>query len=1471
MALGPIVGQVSIKAAPDTRGFRDDLRDKLRRIEKQIKPIQVKTKVDTLQLRRELLSAVRDTNVTTRGNDAYRVKVGLKVDEANLEKVRKELERWRDKLSPLEVEVRPKMLTGAVSLVRTRLEILTRPRTVPIIPEVSNVAYAKAAAAIAALSGGRALADVGEDFLDFVGGLDRALPRLATMSTVLLNITGYAMTAASNTLTFAASLATTAQAGLALPGILGGIAFGLGATFAVLKDFKKELPEVGKRFKALQDSMSERFWRIAKEPIRDFINNLFPEFESGMNRTATSLGKFFKSLAGSSSGVLRGEIGSMFDDLNESIEIAAKHTRSFVGIIEKLGSLGAKQLPKLAGYVGDIADRFDNWLGRNEASGRLQEMIDNGVQALQDLGGVIAETSRLFAGLAKAAEAAGGSTLATARNSLKAAADTVNSPEFQNGMTRAFIGAHNAMSEIANESGPAFRRFLLRVTDILNTGLPIAGRTAGKALSAIFDALDTDKVEGTVINVLKTLERSIDRLSPAIGPAVDAFASIIDAAALVGDQIVQNLVPALETLAPKVASIADDLTPLIEALGTGLGTVIKSVSKVLSVMPNSLILVGLGFVAARAAAAKFGGSMVLASAAFSKFMFQATRFLQVAPAIGTSIYRLGQAAQHASTSTIAARNSAGSYFKSLAGGAAQIGAMAVLTTGLADKAGLTNTAMLALAGSIAGLPGAIAGGVIGFIADMVSGFNGLNKTVRNLRDNLADNGSAFEENSKAINSALDDVIARQQKVATYGDLTNIFNKDTWITLASAITGTEDPLDKAERQLNELLVQQSEMKNTALALANAISGKCNVSLEKLAKITESTAPIMAKLGYTWESLSKMSFESQQRAFEEIATAMRKADSEAGRVQNLTDAISDLNDPLVSTKDSADSLSRALDDLLSPTLDAEAATDKWRESIRGLQEGLKNTAGFKAQTAAAAANRQVTRDYVADTMAMLTARAQSGQSAEQVAKALLRSRDALIREGQAAGISKEAITARADAMGLTPTLVKTIFDAVGVELTAEQIKKLGIKANDLDGKKVNLETDVKDNATPKISSLLDTVLNIFPKKVSTVTPDLNPFKQSMEEQSGVIASNAKTQGNSIGTNLTAGFVGGIDIDAAIAQARAMANAAIGAAEGALDIQSPSRVFKKIGAFVSKGFALGIAGGSDEVESKMDKLVSLLKKSGNKGLVQYALATKKHLLSIAKQWDKLQEKITKVQDYVASIADPIKASGSPTEVNGGTFGDIRENLQNAVADAKAFASVLQKLRDLKLNKETMDQLAAAGPEAALAAATAIAQAGQAGVDEINKLQNELNKAASASGNAAADIMFAQGGNIVKGLLAGLIADQDKLERQMTKLAKAMVRAIKRELGIKSPSRVFAGLGVNVGKGFVNGIASTHADAEDAILALTAARPNGSTSTVRSSISEARRVESNRTINYYAAPGSSFDSEEDLFSALHRARGRF
>jgi hypothetical protein len=178
-------------------------------------------------------------------------------------------------------------------------------------------------------------------------------------------------------------------------------------------------------------------------------------------------------------------------------------------------------------------------------------------------------------------------------------------------------------------------------------------------------------------------------------------------------------------------------------------------------------------------------------------------------------------------------------------------------------------------------------------------------------------------------------------------------------------------------------------------------------------------------------------------------------------------------------------------------------------------------------------------------------------------------------------------------------------------------------------------------------------------------------------------------------------------------------------------------------------------------------------------------------------------------------------------------------------------------------------------MAAAEAILGAGQAGVDQVNQLEKQISSAADKVGATASQVMYDNGIHMAEGLVKGLESQANAIEKQMLKIADSMVKAIKKALGIHSPSRVFARLGAFVGQGFSKGLLSESTGVMSAVeqSLLLNTGSVGAGQNIASAVTSALGDTSSsggvtKVLNYYAAPGSSIDAEEDLFAAANRAR---
>jgi hypothetical protein len=392
----------------------------------------------------------------------------------------------------------------------------------------------------------------------------------------------------------------------------------------------------------------------------------------------------------------------------------------------------------------------------------------------------------------------------------------------------------------------------------------------------------------------------------------------------------------------------------------------------------------------------------------------------------------------------------------IAKGAAGIAALTLASTGASDSLGLSNTALLGMMGLIAGPWGAAVGAGVGLTMDMAAANNDVADAVDRASSALHDQPDAFEANAKMISDAIAQFDEFRTKVEGTGDFWADFgrglNPASWGNAFEEIFGTSE-VDEQRAALEELEATYERQKTAVSDLANEVRGNdvwvdYTKNLTDLEKVAGQLQPALDHFGISIEDLGNADPRLFQIYVDSIKDYIRETESVPGRTQDVGAAISALDDDLVSTADSADQLSAALKALLDPTINAEEATDQWRVALSEMRAEMeKNRKTFEGYSKAAIENRELTRGVLEDTLTMLTARAEDGASAGQIARGVLQARDAFIQEGVAAGFSAKQMKQRANELGLTPKLVKTVFDAVGIDLfdakisgVVNQIEKL-----------------------------------------------------------------------------------------------------------------------------------------------------------------------------------------------------------------------------------------------------------------------------------------------------------------------------------------------------------------------------------------------------------------------------------------------
>lgn len=204
-------------------------------------------------------------------------------------------------------------------------------------------------------------------------------------------------------------------------------------------------------------------------------------------------------------------------------------------------------------------------------------------------------------------------------------------------------------------------------------------------------------------------------------------------------------------------------------------------------------------------------------------------------------------------------------------------------------------------------------------------------------------------------------------------------------------------------------------------------------------------------------------------------------------------------------------------------------------------------------------------------------------------------------------------------------------------------------------------------------------------------------------------------------------------------------------------------------------------------------------------------KNLAKVDKQLDAARNRLSALKQAAASLRESITTGVlSATNITGAVTGDktltitdIMQRMRSGADKSTAFANAIKELKAKGFSGTIIKQVAEAGIEGGgLETATALLRASSSEIETINELQKQINSNAKAAGKTTADIMYGSGIKAAEGLVKGLTAKKKAIESAMMAIAKAMEKAIKKALGIKSPSKVMEQVGDFTAEGFARGM---------------------------------------------------------------------
>jgi hypothetical protein len=205
------------------------------------------------------------------------------------------------------------------------------------------------------------------------------------------------------------------------------------------------------------------------------------------------------------------------------------------------------------------------------------------------------------------------------------------------------------------------------------------------------------------------------------------------------------------------------------------------------------------------------------------------------------------------------------------------------------------------------------------------------------------------------------------------------------------------------------------------------------------------------------------------------------------------------------------------------------------------------------------------------------------------------------------------------------------------------------------------------------------------------------------------------------------------------------------------------------------------------------------------------RKELLRLSKEYDNLMAEIEKATDALEKaqserdnfVASTQASFDQKPDISAGmSLQTYMRQIQKKTEQTKKFMETLQALRAAGLSDASYEQLLAEGVDAQKLMEQMLQGGGQA-IQAFNAANAAMTQTASSlASNASTALYYDAAVASAQATLDGWESQLPALEHEMTKVARIMIKAIKKALGIKSPSREFREVADFTTEGFVDGL---------------------------------------------------------------------
>lgn len=325
------------------------------------------------------------------------------------------------------------------------------------------------------------------------------------------------------------------------------------------KAFTLQIYQFRDVFRGFKQTIQDGLFAPLIKEIEPLIRGLLPTLMEGLRSVANAFGELGAGFAQWLRAPETVEAIAVFlDNMAVALKAMLPGFQAFSNALRTLSTVGSSFFPKLAESFNAIGEKFNAWIDKLNASGELQEWIQNGINAFGSFARTIRDFGLALRNVFKAATNDGGGALGFIEKLSAKFLAWTESVSGNKALTDFFAKvkeATDALMPILKVLGAALMSVVSTFTDsgiATKSGLLSFFTSVGEALKVFAESI---KASAPQLNeILVTLGKGLLDIMKAIGPQLPAlFASF--------SEVLKTLVPALVTITEKVAEFLAGLSP----------------------------------------------------------------------------------------------------------------------------------------------------------------------------------------------------------------------------------------------------------------------------------------------------------------------------------------------------------------------------------------------------------------------------------------------------------------------------------------------------------------------------------------------------------------------------------------------------------------------------------------------------------------------------------------------------------------------------------------------------------------------------------------------------------------------------------------------------------------------------------------------------------------------------------------------